>query len=98
MKRLSLFVLILLIPALAPAQSSQVGGRTSPDQAEALTIDLPGNEHRKNLAGRDGAGCCVFASITHSGRWANVEALYDFLDKVAKNERGGGWPEKVDKL
>jgi hypothetical protein len=76
---------------------SQVGGRTSPDGAEQLQIDLPASEHLKNVGGKDGSGLCVFTSVEHSGRWQNVEQLHGFQGKMRKEE-GGGWPEKVDKM
>ena len=76
---------------------SQVGGRTSPDNAEQIQIDLPASEHLKNIGGRDGSGLCVFTSVEHSGRWQNVEQLTGFQGKM-KKEDGGGWPEKVDKM
>lgn len=79
------------------AADSQVGGRTSPDGAEQIQIDLPGKEQLKNVGGRDGAGLCVFTSLEHSGRWQNVEQLTGFQSKM-KKEEGGGWPEKVDKM
>jgi hypothetical protein len=79
------------------AADSQVGGRTSPDGAEQIQIDLPGKEQLKNVGGRDGAGLCVFTSLEHSGRWQNVEQLTGFQNKM-KKEEGGGWPEKVDKM
>jgi hypothetical protein len=91
-------LLSLLHPLAAAAGPSQVGGRLSPDGKEEIALDLPGSEHMKNVPGRDGAGCCVFTSIEHAGRWANVEQLRGFQQKVAKNEPGGGWPSKLDRM
>lgn len=89
--------MLSLILFLTLAADSQVGGRTSPDGAEQIQIDLPGTQQLKNVGGRDGAGLCVFTSIEHSGRWQNVEKLTGFQNQM-KKELGGGWPEKVDKM
>jgi hypothetical protein len=94
-----LWLLLLILPAGPPclAAESRVGGRTSPDGKEELMVDLPGSEHLKNAAGKDGSGLCVFTSLEHSGRWQNVEALRGFQQKMRK-EAGGGWPQKVDAM
>jgi hypothetical protein len=97
--RFLLFVLVFQASSgrVALCDPSQVGGRTSPDGSEQIMIDLPGSEQLKNTGGRDGAGLCVFTSITHAGRWANETSLFDFQQKM-KSEQGGGWPEKVDQM
>lgn len=98
-RRFAVLALLLLPPLVrAGPHESRVGGRTSPDGAEEILLDLPGAEHLKNVAGRDGSGCCVFTSLEVAGRWANVAQLRGFQQKVAKNEPGGGWPEKVDRM
>ena len=51
-----LFLLILPAGSPCPAAESQVGGRTSPDGKEEIIVDLPGSEHLKNVAGKDGSG------------------------------------------
>jgi len=102
MKRLTWLVLFLAAP-LARGGPSQVGGRTSPDGAEEIMLDLPGAEQLHNTGGigprgpGSGAGLCVFTSIEHSGRWANEEALRG-LQKYMTNKEGGGWPQKVDQV
>lgn len=72
-----------------------VGGKYAPDNKTEIQIDLPGTQHLKNTGGSDGAGLCVFTSISHSARWANVDLLSNFRDWMKKYP-GGGWPEKVD--
>ena len=47
-----------------------VGGPRHPDGTE-LDCDLPEPFHVKNRGGSDGAGLCVFASMRHSGLWAD---------------------------
>lgn len=80
-----------LIAALAE------GGPLCPD-GKPVTCDLPVELRHKNLPGRDRAGCCVFASLMHSARFQNVRPMWDFLETIAKNENGGGWPQKVDQM
>src|SRR5947209_2365418 len=83
------------IPALAG--SSQIAGRISPDGKAEIQCDLPGKEHIKNAAGRDGAGLCVFSSLEIAGHWQNVVELRGLQQKM-RREPGGGWPEKVDAM
>ena len=95
MKRFLTLVLLLLVPALVIGKAS-VGGTTAPDGA-AIQLDLPGTEHLKNKGGSDGAGLCVFTSISHSSRWQSVGVLDDFRDWMTKHP-GGGYPRKVDAM
>lgn len=76
-------------------QSASVGGKMAPDKKTEIQIDLPGSQHLKNVGGSDGAGLCVFTSISHSARWSNVELLENFRDWMRKYP-GGGYPQKVD--
>jgi hypothetical protein len=73
------------------------GSKASPDGREEIQIDLPASEKFHNLGGRDGAGLCVFASITWSARWQNEAKLVDFFQKM-RGESGGGYPQKVDRM
>lgn len=77
--------------------TSVEGGRTSPDGAEEIQIDLPGTQQMKNTGGRDGAGLCVFTSIEHAGRWQNVDSILGLQQKMTR-EQGGGYPSKVEKM
>jgi hypothetical protein len=99
--RLTLMLLVLwpLAASHAPllAGPSQVGGRQSPDAAEEIQVDLPGQEHMKNKGGTDSAGLCVFTSIEIAGHWMNIEDLRGFQEKMT-HEKGGGWPDKVDQM
>jgi hypothetical protein len=74
---------------------ASVGGKIAPDGKTEIQIDLPGSQHLKNLGGSDGAGLCVFTSISHCARWAHVALLENFRDYMTKYP-GGGWPAKVD--
>jgi hypothetical protein len=86
----------LLPLLLSLAVAANVGGKTAPDGTE-LQLDLPGSQHLQNQAGVDGAGLCVFTSISHSARWSHVELLENFRDYMRKYP-GGGWPDKVTKM
>lgn len=79
---------------LGPQAEASVGGKTAPDGTE-IQIDLPAALHLKNVGGSDGAGLCVFTSISHSARWSNVGLLENFRDWM-KRYPGGGYPSKVD--
>lgn len=96
MKYLSVvFLLVLVIPALAKPTE---GGLISPlDNKTEVSTPLPADRKFKNMGGSDGAGLCVFASITYCARYQGEHRLYDFFTKMRK-EPGGGWPEKVDKM
>jgi hypothetical protein len=80
---------------LAPLQAS-VGGPVAPDGTEAQ-CDLPPELHLKNRGGSDGSGLCVFASMTHSGRWQNDPAFSAVFEWMWSHP-GGGYPEKVDRV
>ena len=92
---MNLFLCFLLFSQIEA--TSVEGGRTSPDGAEEIQIDLPGTQQMKNTGGRDGAGLCVFTSIEHSGRWQNVDSILGLQQKMTK-EQGGGYPSKVEKM
>ena len=85
---------LLLLAALgAGAVGARVGGTAAPDGRE-IQIDLPAERHLKNVGGSDGAGLCVFTSISHSAAWSGVGVLEDFRDWMRKYP-GGSWPEKT---
>jgi hypothetical protein len=92
-----LFFTPLLLLALAPAAQATptLGGPVSPDGKTKVTIDLPLGLRHHNTAGRDGAGLCVFWSITHAARWQR-EVPLENLGTLLEKEKGGGWPERVD--
>jgi hypothetical protein len=82
----------MLIAGLAVAQA-QVNGPNAPSGA-AIQIDYPTERHQKNKAGRDGAGLCVFTSISQACDWQDIGVLADMRDWMTKFP-GGGYPEKV---
>jgi hypothetical protein len=86
---------ILLLTGLAAL--GQVAGPMAPDGKTQVALDLPRALHLRNSAGTDGAGLCVFTSISHSARWQNLPLLQNFRDYM-KRYPGGGWPERVDQM
>lgn len=71
-------------------------GPLSPDGDEPQ-VDLPTHLHIKNRGGSDGAGLCVFASITHSAHWQSVSQLEDLFQWMW-TKPGGGYPSKVSAM
>lgn len=89
---------ILAVPSQAdgPTIKATIGGLHTPD-GQPIQLDYPVERHLRNAVGRDGAGLCVFTSLTHAADWQNVEVLHDFRDWM-RQYPGGGWPEKVDEM
>lgn len=88
---------LILFLALAATAQGQVGGPIAPD-GTPIQIPLPGSLHQANISVR-GAGCCVFRSLDHAARWANVPVLIHMPEWMKeKGIAGGGWPEKVNEL
>lgn len=80
-----------------PGVGTQEGGKVSPDGKSQVQTDLPVSQKMKNVGGTDGAGLCVFTSITWAMRYQNEPDGTHFR-KDMQGERGGGWPEKVDQM
>lgn len=97
MRTLCGLLLLFWLPGTALCQQIVAGGPVSPDGKECVQIDYPHQQCDKNVGGTDGAGLCVFTSIQYAARWQNEEGLLHF-QKDMRKERGGGWPEKVDKM
>ncbi|HEY1191784.1 MAG TPA: hypothetical protein VGE74_29400, partial [Gemmata sp.] len=68
----------------------------SPDGTRAV-VDLPANQHMRNVGGSDGSGLCVFTSVQHSAYWQNVRELDGFRAWMQRRP-GGGWPQKLDQM
>lgn len=84
----------LVLIAVPNDRSSVIGGRER--DGETITTDLPAAEHLRNRGGRDGAGMCVMTSIEMAARWQGIESMRGLRDWCAK-DRGGAWPDKVDR-
>jgi hypothetical protein len=86
--------LVMHVHAQPEKSGASVGGKIAPDKATEIQVDLPGSLHMQNTGGSDGAGLCVFTSISHAARWQHVELLENFRDWM-KRYPGGSWPEKT---
>lgn len=75
---------------------AKTGGNQSPDGA-SIQIDFPGDRHKLNQGGSDGAGLCVFDSAHHAGDWQGDPLFYAIFQWMRKHP-GGGWPEKFDSM
>lgn len=62
-----------------------------------VNCDLPTELHLKNRGGSDGAGLCVFASLTHAGQWCD-EPVAQHMFEFMFTRPGGGYPTKVDAM
>ncbi len=95
------FALLLSLAAAVALAQSPIGATVTKDaktpDGTPVQLDLPVRLHLKNTGGSDGAGLCVFTSITHSATWQSVTALDHFRDWMTRYP-GGGWPEKVDAM
>jgi len=87
--------LLPILPRREGIDKATVGGRVM--NGVELQVDLPNEQHLRNLGGSDGAGLCVFTSISHAARWQNVPILSDFRDWMTRKP-GGGYPSKVDAM
>jgi hypothetical protein len=63
-----------------------------------VTVDLPLTQRVHNKGGTDGSGLCVFATLDMIARYQNIKPLIGIMERMSKEERGGGWPEKVDAM
>lgn len=61
-------------------------------------VDLPGDMRVHNTGGTDGAGLCVFATLDMIARYMNIEDLIGIMEKMHREQPGGGYPEKVQKM
>ncbi len=78
-------------------EKASVGGTDSPDGAEHLQCELPGSLHMRNVGGSDGAGLCVFTSMSHTGRYQS-DPLFARMQEFMRSRPGGGYPEKVSAM
>lgn len=95
--RVPFLLVAFLTPSIALCQVGSFQPTSSPISPAGVraVVDLPTSRHMRNTGGRDGAGLCVFTSITMAADWCN---LIDLLGYRAWMEQrpGGGYPQKVD--
>jgi hypothetical protein len=65
-------------------------------EGDEVAVDLPEQMRVRNTVGIDGQGLCVWASIEMMARYHNEESLIGIF-KQMQSEKGGGWPERVDR-
>lgn len=76
-------------------KSSWVNGRRH--EGETITADFPGSLYMSNIGSKvDGAGMCVMTSIEILAHYLGLTDYYGLRDWCAQ-EKGGAWPEKVDR-
>lgn len=90
-------LLLVLIALGVPAGAGSELATGPVYKGVEAAIDLPMADHRKNEAGIDGAGLCVWASIEMAAKWENIRELADLWAHM-KKQKGGGWPERVTKV
>ncbi len=96
--RYLLVALVGVFLALPLVADPKEGGLVNPlDSKTEVGTPLPAEFKFKNVGGTDGAGLCVFASLTYCARYQNERRLIDLFEHM-KHEPGGGWPEKVDAM
>lgn len=99
--RWALACCLLLSLGLAPQSGRPTVGNASvgPKEHDGVTARdaMPGRLHLRNVGGSDGAGLCVFASISHAARYQGLDELADMMDWM-RSFPGGGYPEKVDEM
>lgn len=59
-----------------------------------VQLALPAKHHMQNVGGSDGAGLCVYTSVTLSAVYQNIPEVYN-LRKFAEGRPGGSYPEKL---
>lgn len=63
-----------------------------PETQREVMLDLPASQHLKNVRGKRGEGCCVWASSDMMARWMNFGPMIGVL----QDRLGGGYPQLVD--
>lgn len=98
MRRLApLAILAAIMFAAASANAGPFTPTATPTyNGTRAVVDLPTSQHMRNVGGSDGLGLCVFTSLEHSARWANLIDMVGYR-KWMELQPGGGYPSKVDK-
>lgn len=93
LRHLTLAVLLSLVATPVSAfEPTKVP--VSPKGTPAV-IDIPTNQHMRNTGGSDGAGLCVFTSVTVAARWQNLPDMLEFREWAEKRP-GGSLPNLLD--
>lgn len=84
---------LLVIVGSAPAQQGFTFTSEPTHQGVRAVVDLPLNQHKRNVGGSDGAGLCVYTSFWHSAIWASVKEVFGFRAYMERRP-GGSYPDK----
>ncbi len=95
--RLSLLVPVLLVLGHVLDAHGQIIAGGPVHDGRAIRTHLPEERHLKNVGGSDGAGLCVFASISHAGDYQN-DPVSAKIFQWMRQYPGGGYPSKVDAM
>lgn len=91
-------IILVALAALFFACGALTAFDTKPDpllpDGKVIQDPLPASEHMRNVGGSDGAGLCVYTSVTLSAKWHNLSEMYG-LRKFAEGRPGGSYPEKL---
>lgn len=90
----------LVVAGLVAGSVAFAGGGVpngSTHENQSVDQDVPEAMRVKNTGGIDGAGLCVWASTEMAARYQNERRLIGVF-KYMQGQRGGGWPERVDKI
>lgn len=100
--------LIPPLPAAAPyslpAEQAKQSRAIGDEEPQVDLLAIPSHGRPANTGGLpepgypQGTGLCVFTSIQYASWWQNEPKLKDFQAKMKANEKGGGWPQKVDEM
>lgn len=94
MKRFVLAVVLLAaLTGIALADFVTTSNPVHPNGTRA-TIDVPAEQHIRNIGGSDGAGLCVITSNELAGRWQSIDFLSGAQKWFAKRP-GGSYPEML---
>lgn len=93
MRALRYAILAVLLSLVATPASAFTPTKTpvSPNGVPAQ-VDLPTSQHMRNTGGSDGAGLCVFTSVTVAARWQNLPEMEGFR-AWAEKRPGGSLPD-----
>lgn len=92
---LAALTILLLSAAVALGDFITTENPVHPNGTRA-TIDLPGDQHMRNIGGSDGAGLCVGTSNEVVGHWQSVPELDGFQAWLHRRP-GGSYPEQLER-
>ncbi len=99
MTRLVALTLTAILTVAGAAQAGRTETANGPvHEGTAATVQLPVDLQLRNTVGVDGQGNCVFATLDMCARYQSIDGLIGVMDRMRTREKGGGWPEKVERI